>query len=125
MKPDPAPHDPPAMTTSGPLRGGRGYRTHEDKGLDTVAGLPVHAYRDTTVMNAGVLGNDSPMTYVRDVRYSPELGFNLTSVLQNPAVGEQRFRVTEITTSEPEPHFFQPPEGYRIIDKRTKDAENH
>ena len=112
----------PAQQTSGPLKNGRGYRTHEDKGADTVGGVPVHAYRDTTVLNANILGNDSPMTYVRDVRYSPELGINLTSILQAPAVGEQRFAVTEITTSEPEPHWFQPPEGYRIVDVRASDA---
>lgn len=124
LPPEPAPRVTPSQTTSGPLRNGRGYRTHEDKGTDTVAGLPVHAYRDTTVMNAGTMGNDSPMTYVRDVRYSNELGFNLASVLQSPGVGEQRFRVTEITTSEPEPRFFQPPEGYRIVDQRESDAQS-
>ena len=108
----------PSHMKSGKLRSGRGYLTHEDKGLDTVAGMPVHAYRDTTVINAGALGNDSPMTYIRDVRYSSELGFNLASLLQAPDVGEQRFAVTEITNTEPEAHFFKPPEGYRIVDKR-------
>ena len=109
----------PARLKSGKLADSRGFRTHEDHGLDTVAGLTAHAYRDTIVVNAGTLGNDTAMTYVREVRYSPELGFNLASVLQAPAVGEQRFTVTEITTSEPEAHYFQPPEGYRMIDKRS------
>ena len=109
----------PIKTESGPLPGGRGYRSREDLGSDTVAGIPVHAYRDTIVMNPGTMGNDKPMTYVRDLRYSQQLGFNLTSVLQTPAVGEQRFTVTEITTTEPEARFFNPPEGYRIEDKRS------
>ena len=113
----------PSQAKSGKLANGRGFRTHEDKGLDTVAGMPVHAYRDTTLVNAGTLGNDSPMTYVRDVKYSPQLGFNLTSVLQAPAIGEQHFTVTEITTSEPEARFFQPPEGYRIVDRRSSGAQ--
>ena len=113
----------PIRTESGPLPDGRGFRTREDLGSDTVAGIPVHAYRDTTVMNPGTLGNDKPMTYVRDLRYSKELGFNLRSVLQTPSVGEQRFAVTEITTSEPEARFFQPPEDYRIVDKRNTTTE--
>ena len=112
----------PGVATSGKLSNGKGFRTHEDKGLENVAGVPVHAYRDTTVLNTGVLGNDSPMTYTREVRFSRELGFNLASVLQAPAVGEQRFRVTEITTSEPEPHWFRPPEGYRLV-QRNDNAE--
>ena len=113
-----APAFDPSRVKSGKLRSGRGYVTHEDKGIDTVAGIPVHAYRDTTVVDAGAMGNDSPMTYVRDIRYSSQLGFNLTSILQAPAVGEQRFAVTEITTTEPDPQFFRPPEGYRMVDKR-------
>ena len=108
----------PSHLKSGKLKDGRGFRTHEDKGSDTVAGFPAHAYRDTTVVDAGTLGNDTAMTYVREVRYSPELGFNLASILQAPAVGEQRFAVTEMTTSEPEVRYFQPPEGFRIVDKR-------
>lgn len=108
----------PAHATSGKLSNGRGFRTHEDKGLDTVAGVPVHAYRDTIVLNTGTMGNDSPLTFIRDVRYAPGLGFNLTSLLQSPAVGEQRFAATEMTTSEPEAKYFQPPEGYRIVDRR-------
>ena len=123
LPPQPVTSPAPAQTSSGPLRNGRGYRTHEDKGTDTVAGLPVHAYRDTIVINAGTQGNDSPITYVRDVRFSNELGFNLSSVLQSPTVGEQRFRVMEVTTSEPEPRFFQPPEGYRVVDVREQDAQ--
>lgn len=112
----------PSNFTSGKLSSGKGYRTHEDKGADVVGGVPVHAYRDTTVLDTGTLGNDSPMTYTRDVRFSRELGFNLTSILQSPLVGEQRFAVTEITRSEPEPHWFQPPEGFRIIDLRKEDT---
>ncbi len=106
----------PARATSGKLSNGRGYRTHEDKGVDTVEGVPVHAYRDTIVLNPGTTGNDNPLTFIRDVRYAPGLGFNLTSILQSPAVGEQRFAATEVTTSEPEGHWFQPPEGYRLVD---------
>ena len=71
----------------------------------------MHAYRDTIVMNPGTMGNDKPMTYIRDLRYSQQLGFNLTSVLQTPAVGEQRFAVTEITTSEPEAASSNHPEA--------------
>ena len=106
----------PAGLKSGKLSNGKGVQTHEDRGLDNVGGVPVHAYRDTTVLNTGTLGNDSPMTYTREVRFSPDLGFNLTSVLQSPLVGEQRFAALEITRSEPEAHWFQPPEGYRLVD---------
>lgn len=107
----------PIRTESGPLPNGRGFRTREDLGMESFAGLPVHSYRDTIVINPGMMGNDRPMTYIRDLRYSEALRINLSSVLQTPAVGEQRFRVTEIVTTEPEAKWFEVPEGYRIVDK--------
>ena len=58
------------------------------------------------------------MVTVREFRYSPELGFNLSSVLDSAQSGRQVFTVTELTTTEPDPKYFQPPAGYRIIDKR-------
>jgi hypothetical protein len=116
-QPDPT-QPSPTQVKSGPLQGGRGFRLHEDLGAETVAGLPVRAYRDTTTINPGVMGNDREMTYRREMRYSSQLGFNLVSILQNPALGEQRFTVTEITTSEPEAKWFQPPEGWRVVDRR-------
>ncbi len=112
--------DPPIRTESGRTPDGRGFRTREDLGQSTVAGQPVHAYRDTIVIDAGALGNTKPMTYVRDLGYSEQLRVNLRSVLQTPSVGEQRFTVTEITTTEPDPRLFEPPAGYPIVDKRTR-----
>jgi len=43
---------------------------------------------------------------------------NLSSLLEAPQIGRQTFTVTEITTSEPDPSFFQPPQGYKVVDHR-------
>ena len=111
-------HYDPTGFKSGPLPSGKGAFTHEDLGTDSIAGLPVHSYRDTTTINPGVLGNDLAMVTVREFRYSSELGFNLASVLETPQVGRQLFTVTELTTNDPDPAYFQPPAGYRLLDKR-------
>jgi len=112
----------PARFKSGPLKDSKGEekgtRTHEDLGAQYFAGLPVHEYKDTTTLNAGVLGNDLPMSTVRQYRFCAELGFNLTSVVEAPQIGRQTFTVTEINTSEPDPSFFQPPQGYKVVDHR-------
>jgi len=107
----------PARFKSGPLKDNKGdnrgddkgTRTHEDLGAQFFAGLSVHEYKDTTTLNAGVLGNDMPMSTVRQYRFCAELGFNLSSMVEAPQIGRQTFTVTEITTSEPDPSFFQPP----------------
>lgn len=108
----------PARFTSGPLKDDKGKRVHEDLGETFFAGVRVHEYRDTMTLNAGVLGNDLPMSTVRHYRFSPELGFNLWSQIEAPQIGRQTFTVTEITTGEPEAKWFQAPEGYTVVDRR-------
>jgi hypothetical protein len=96
----------------------KGTRTHEDLGAQYFVGMPVREYKDTTILNPGVLGNDLPMTTVRQYRFSPELGLNLSSIVEAPQIGRQTFAVTEISTTEPDPSFFQPPHGYKVVDHR-------
>jgi hypothetical protein len=108
----------PARFSSGPLKDGKGVRTHEDLGPSFFAGVPVHEYKDTLTLNAGAMGNDLPMSTVRHYRFSAELGFNLTSVVEAPQIGKQTFTVTEISTTEPDASWFQPPQGYTVVDHR-------
>ena len=112
----------PDRFKSGTLRNNKGQdqgtRTHEDLGAQMFAGLLVHEYKDTTTLNAGVLGNDMPMSTVRQYRFCAELGFNLSSVVEAPQIGRQSFTVTEITATEPDPSFFQTPAGYKVVDHR-------
>ena len=111
-------HYDPTRLKSGPLNNGKGTFLHEDLGDQRFAGLPVHAYRDTTTLNAGALGNDMPMVTVREFRYSAQLGFNLYSVLDAAQVGREIFTVEALSTNEPDPKFFGPPEGYKLVDRR-------
>lgn len=108
----------PERFTSGSLKGGRGTHTHEDLGSDSFAGLPVHHYRETTRIPPGTLGNDLEMVDVRDFRFSPELGLNLWSIVERPSLGRQSFQASDVSTGEPDPAIFQPPQGYRIVDLR-------
>ena len=111
-------HYDPNRLQSGPLKDGKGTFLHEDLGSTSVAGVLVHTYRDTITLNIGVLGNDAPMATVREFSYSSDLGFNLLSSLDSGQVGHQVFTATDLNTNEPDPKFFLPPEGYKIIDRR-------
>ena len=111
-----------AITPSGPLPNGVGFRQTDDLGMQTIAGMGAHGYRETTTINPGTMGNDKQMVAVREFWYSEQLGISLRSLLDTPETGRQVFTVKEITTSEPEASFFELPAGYQVTDRR-KDSQ--
>ncbi len=108
----------PRLRPSGPLPDGKGFVQAEDLGVGTVQGLETHGYRETTTLNPGTFGNDREMVAVREFWFSTRLGINLSSIVDNPQTGKQVFTVKELSTSEPEPSYFEVPEGYRVVDRR-------
>lgn len=107
----------PAIGTSGQLPDGNGYRQHEDLGLGSAEGLDTHGYRETITINTGVMGNDQPMISTREFWYCPQLAVNLISTVDDPQSGKQVFTVKELSTSEPEPSFFEVPGDYKVVDR--------
>jgi hypothetical protein len=108
----------PGIGVSGPLPNGNGYHLHEDLGHNDVAGIDTNGYRETTTLNPGVFGNDQPMVTTREFWYSSQLGINLLSKLDSPRSGKQQFTVKELSTGEPDPRLFAPPEGFSVEDER-------
>ena len=106
---------------SGPLPGQRGFIAHEDLGTRMIEGFETIGSRDTTVVNAGVMGNDEPMKIVREFWHSAKLGINLLSILSDPRIGTQTFTLTDVEVTEPDPRFFELPESFQVIDSRQQD----
>lgn len=96
----------------------RGRMSMEDLGTQNIAGVETIGRRQTTTIEAGVMGNDQPLTSVREYWHSQELGLNLLSILSGPTIGKQTFTITELTPGEPDAQFFQVPVGYKITDLR-------
>lgn len=110
----------PPIGRSGPLPNGNGFRTHEDLGASTTLGVNTHGYRESTTINEGVMGNDKPMVSMREFWYSPDLGLNLISMVDEPQSGKQVFTVKDLTTSEPDLSYFLVPAGYTVVDHRSE-----
>lgn len=108
----------PHIGISGPLANDFGTREVENLGVADTAGVPTTGTRTTLTINPGQLGNDRPMVTTREFWYSPHLGLNLLSDVDDPQNGHQTFRASDITTSEPDPRLFDLPSGYRIADVR-------
>jgi len=113
----------PLIGRTGPLPNGTGYRLHEDLGPNVTLGIDTHGYRETRTIYAGEMGNDKPMVSVREFWYSPQLGINLISIVDEPQSGRQVFTVKEISTAEPDLGYFDVPEGYKIVDHRHEITE--
>ncbi len=107
-----------AIGSSGPLPNGAGYRQVDDLGVDTIAGMGAHGYRETMTINSGVMGNDRQMVGRREFWYSEQLGISLKSILDTPETGRQVFTAKEVSMSEPEPSYFAIPEGFKVVDQR-------
>lgn len=108
----------PPIGPTGPMPNGTGYRQHEDLGPDVTLGIDTHGYRETRTIYAGEMGNDKPMVSVREFWYSPQLGINLISIVDEPQSGKQVFTVKEISTGEPDLSYFDLPRAYKIVDHR-------
>lgn len=90
----------------------------EDLGKQSISGIETVGTRETVVIAAGQIGNDSPLEVQREYWYSPQLGVNLVSKLQDPRVGVQNFEVSEIALTEPDAKLFKVSGKMKIIDLR-------
>jgi len=113
----------PAIGTTGPLPDNAGFRTHEDLGIRTIEGIDTRGTRDTSNLNAGVMGSDQPFTSHREFWYATTLGINLYSELVNPNVGKQAFTLSDIGLAEADPKLFELPDGFAVVDERKPPVE--
>ena len=90
----------------------------EDLGKQSIGGLETVGTRETTIIHAGTIGNNSPLLSKREFWFSPRLGVNLISKRQDPLSGTQNFEVSDITLGEPDAKLFEVPSGFRILDLR-------
>jgi hypothetical protein len=110
------------LPAAGPREDGEGTVTREDLGKNTVSGLEAIGTLETTIINAGAMGNDRPISITKEFWYSPQLGLNLYVKRVDPRHGTQTFTVSEIGLAEPDPSNFSLPAGFAVADHR---AEKH
>jgi len=88
----------------------------EDLGTQSIGGLETVGTRETTIIRAGTIGNNSPLLSKREFWFSPSV--TLISKRQDPLSGTQNFEVSDITLGEPDAKLFEVPSGFRILDLR-------
>ena len=109
--------DAPAGSTSSNPHHGPGANanvTKESLGTQTVNGVLAEGTRYTRTIPAGRMGNDKPLTIVREEWYSPDLQMIVQSKRTDPFVGETTYNVTKIQRSAPDPSLFTVPSDYTV-----------
>jgi hypothetical protein len=79
-------------------------------------GVLVEGTRTTTVIPAGAIGNELPITIVVERWYSPELKVAVFSKKSDPRFGETTYRLTNIVRADPAASLFEVPADYTIKD---------
>jgi hypothetical protein len=88
----------------------------ESLGSQTMEGVVVAGVRTTHTIPAGQIGNDRPISIVTEVWTSTELKTIISSKRNDPRMGEQTFRLTNIVRAEPDPSLFTVPADFKIVD---------
>lgn len=87
----------------------------EDLGKQSIGGLETVGTRETTVIPANTIGNNSPLISKREFWFSQQLGVNLISKRLDPLSGTQNFEVSDIALGDPDAKLFEVPSGFKIL----------
>jgi hypothetical protein len=88
----------------------------ESLGSQMMEGVLVNGMRTTRTIPAGQIGNDRPISIVTEVWTSTDLKTIISSRRNDPRMGEQTFRLTNIVRAEPDPSLFTVPADFKIVD---------
>lgn len=87
----------------------------ESLGTKAFEGVEAEGKRTITTIAAGTIGNEKPIEVVYERWYSKELDLTVYSRHYDPRFGEQLYRLTNISRSEPDRSLFTIPSDYKVV----------
>ena len=97
---------------------GTNYVTIEDLGSSNISGVEVEGTRITRVIPEGTVGNDRAFTATEELWHSNELDVDVRATRSDPRMGTRTTTLSEVRLSEPDPKYFQVPDGYRVVEQQ-------
>ncbi len=95
----------------------------------TIEGVAVEGRKTTSVIPAGQIGNEQPITIVSEEWRSTELDILVQTKHSDPRMGESSYRLFGIIRAEPDPSLFMVPPDYTVketgIRKMLEAARKH
>jgi hypothetical protein len=80
-----------------------------------VEGVMADGKRVTTVLPAGAIGNQQPITVLTEQWFSPDLEILVMTRHSDPRSGDTTYTVTNIVRAEPQGSLFDVPADYTIV----------
>ncbi|MBZ5618882.1 MAG: hypothetical protein LAQ69_09195 [Acidobacteriia bacterium] len=90
----------------------------EALGKQMMEGVNADGTRFSTTLETGAVGNDRPIQMVNERWYSSELQTVMMTRHSDPRTGEETFRLTNVSRSEPGADIFQVPANYQIVERK-------
>jgi hypothetical protein len=80
----------------------------------TIEGVAVEGRKTTTIIPAGQVGNEQPITITSEEWRSPELNLLVLTKHSDPRTGESTYRLQNIIRAEPDRSLFMVPPDYTV-----------
>jgi hypothetical protein len=94
--------------------------TTENLQTQVIEGVQATGVRTTQTIATGKIGNDRPIVVTTEVWTSPELKTIVLSKRNDPRMGEQTFKLTNIQRAEPDPSLFAVPADFKLTEGGAK-----
>lgn len=91
----------------------------ESLGTKTIEGVEAEGTRTVKTIEAGAIGNELPIEITYEKWYSKDLDLIVYSRKYDPRSGEQIYRLTNISQTEPDGSLFTVPSDYKIVDTKS------
>jgi hypothetical protein len=91
-------------------------KNEESLGQKMIDGLLADGKRVTTVLPAGSIGNQQPITVLSEQWFAPDLEILVMTKHSDPRTGETIYSLSNITRGEPAANLFDVPADYTIQD---------
>ena len=89
----------------------------EPLGKQNLEGVECEGTRTVMTIPAGELGNDNPINVITETWTSTDLQVTVLRKFNDPRFGEDIYRLTNISRSEPDKELFKVPADFKIIEE--------
>ena len=86
----------------------------EELGTRNIEGVDCSGTRTTTTIPAGAIGNEKPISIMRETWYAPAIAAVVQSTTEDPRFGKTTYQLTNVQLSEPARSLFEPPGDFKI-----------